>query len=139
MGVKPIAGGMVVGGAEIFFLAGGVGHVFHKNAAVAGAAAPFVRQRVASSQGRGQFIAGKKHQSVAEAVQALKTQPDGERGVAGGRGFLFQLRLVRCLSVSAPFFAAQKALDGAVVTARMTGLVAGSEGFVNIALSRKVS
>src|SRR5258706_16456082 len=80
-----------------------------------------------------QFVIGKKEQRVTEAVQALKTKTCGQLRIAGDGGLLFQLRGARVLvDLSIDVFAAQKALDRAVVATRMAGLVAGVERIVNI-------
>ena len=69
---------------------------------------------------------------MAQAVQALEAKSHRDLWVAGDGGLLLELGRAR---VSPDFgvyvLAAQKTLDGTVVTTRMTGLIAGRKRIVD--------
>lgn len=129
---------MVIGGAEIFLFVCGVDDVFHEHPAVAGVAIPIVGERVAGLERAIEIIVGEEHERMAQAMKALIAQPHRCIGITGGIGLLFEFGLARVFArLRVNFVAADKPLDGAVIAARMTGLVTGGKRIMNIAFEKK--
>ena len=138
LGGYTIARVVVIGRTKVLFFICGVDHIFHENPAVAGIAVPLAGERIARFERAIEIIIGKEHEGMSQTVKTLIAQAQGRVRVAGRIRLLLELGLARMFAgLCVNFIAANEALDRAVITPGMAGLVTGGERIMDVASETK--